>query len=42
MPVNGWPEKSERRNWEEESDDVDVLNERQMVERVKYESLALG
>lgn len=41
-PVNGWPVKSERRNWEEEGDDVDVLKERYMEERDKYESLAWG
>ena len=27
VPVKGWPVKSERRNWEEEGDEVDVLKE---------------
>lgn len=40
MPVNGWPVKSERRYWVEERDDVEVVKERYMEERVIYESLA--
>ena len=38
--MNGWPVKSERRNWEDERDAVVLLKERHIEESVRYDSLA--
>ena len=39
-PVNGWPVKSDLRNWDDEHNVVVVLNERYMEESVRYDSFA--